>query len=166
MMSVVIAGRETRTPRACRYFVTSPAAVSSFDDGLRRIAYDRNHMPRAGEQMVALLRAGHHFVNTQNEDQLLDAVLEYLPAATMTERPDGEIEDAEDDYDRLSTREKQVFKLVAEGKTSRDIAKYLGISLKTAMTHRTHIMEKLAMHSRSEIMRYAIRKAIIPPEEV
>ena len=76
------------------------------------------------------------------------------------------IEDAEDDYDRLSTREKQVFKLVAEGKTSRDIAKYLGISLKTAMTHRTHIMEKLAMHSRSEIMRYAIRKAIIPPEEV
>ena len=99
-------------------------------------------------------------------DALLDAVLEYLPAATMTERPDGEIEDAEDDYDRLSTREKQVFKLVAEGKTSRDIAKYLGISLKTAMTHRTHIMEKLAMHSRSEIMRYAIRKAIIPPEEV
>ena len=49
--------------------------MSSFDDGLRRIAYDRNHMPRAGEQMVALLRAGHHFVNTQNEDQLLDAVL-------------------------------------------------------------------------------------------
>ena len=57
-------------------------------------------------------------------------------------------------------------KLLAEGKTSRDISKYLSISLKTAMTHRTHIMEKLAMHSRSEIMRYAIRKAIIPPEEV
>lgn len=51
------------------------AAVSSYDEGIRRLAFDRNHMPRAGEQMFALLRAGHHFVNTQSEDQLLDAVL-------------------------------------------------------------------------------------------
>jgi putative nucleotidyltransferase with HDIG domain len=50
-------------------------APSCYEDGLRRIAFDRNEMPRAGEQLVALLRAGHHFVNTQNEDQLLDAIL-------------------------------------------------------------------------------------------
>jgi DNA-binding NarL/FixJ family response regulator len=68
----------------------------------------------------------------------------------------------EDDYDRLTPREKQVFKLLAEGKTSREISKYLGISLKTAMTHRTNIMEKLNMHSRAELIRYAIRKAILP----
>jgi two-component system response regulator NreC len=67
----------------------------------------------------------------------------------------------EDDYDRLTPREKQVFKLLAEGQTSRDISKYLTISLKTAMTHRTNIMEKLHMHSRAELIRYAIRKAII-----
>jgi DNA-binding NarL/FixJ family response regulator len=68
----------------------------------------------------------------------------------------------EDDYDRLTLREKQVFKLLAEGKTSREISKYLTISLKTAMTHRTNIMEKLNIHSRAELIRYAIRKAIIP----
>jgi DNA-binding NarL/FixJ family response regulator len=68
----------------------------------------------------------------------------------------------EDDYDRLTTREKQVFKLLAEGKTSRDISKYLGISLKTAMTHRSNIMAKLNMHSRAELIRLAIRKAVIP----
>jgi two-component system, NarL family, response regulator NreC len=68
----------------------------------------------------------------------------------------------EDDYEQLTAREKQVFKLLAEGKTSRDIAKYLNISLKTAMTHRTNIMAKLNMHSRTELVRYAIRKAIIP----
>ncbi len=51
------------------------AAASTFDDGIRRIAFDRNQMPRAGEQLFALLRAGHHFVNMQGEDQLLDAVL-------------------------------------------------------------------------------------------
>jgi DNA-binding NarL/FixJ family response regulator len=71
----------------------------------------------------------------------------------------------EDDYEQLTPREKQVFKLLAEGKTSRDIAKYLNISLKTAMTHRTNIMAKLNMHSRTELVRYAIRKAIIPVEE-
>jgi len=70
----------------------------------------------------------------------------------------------EDDYDRLTPREKQVFKLLAEGKTSRDISKYLTISLKTAMTHRANLMAKLNMHSRAELIRYAIRKAIIPME--
>ncbi len=68
----------------------------------------------------------------------------------------------EDEYEQLTAREKQVFKLLAEGKTSRDIAKYLNISLKTAMTHRTNLMAKLRMHSRTELVRYAIRKAIIP----
>ena len=70
----------------------------------------------------------------------------------------------EDDYDRLTPREKQVFKLLAEGKTSRDISTYLTISLKTAMTHRTNIMAKLGMHSRSELIKYAIGKGIIPME--
>ena len=68
----------------------------------------------------------------------------------------------DDEYEQLTAREKQVFKLLAEGKTSRDIAKYLTISLKTAMTHRANIMAKLHMHSRTELVRYAIRKAIIP----
>lgn len=67
-----------------------------------------------------------------------------------------------DDYDRLTVREKQVFKLLAEGKTSREISKYLSISLKTAMTHREHIMAKLEIHSRAELIRYAIRKGILP----
>lgn len=66
-----------------------------------------------------------------------------------------------DDYDRLTVREKQVFKLLAEGKTSREISKYLSISLKTAMTHREHIMAKLEIHSRAELIRYAIRKGIL-----
>ena len=72
----------------------------------------------------------------------------------------------EDDYDRLTPREKQVFKLLAEGKTSREISKYLTISLKTAMTHRTNIMEKLHLHARAELIRYAIRKGVIPVDGV
>jgi two-component system, NarL family, response regulator NreC len=71
----------------------------------------------------------------------------------------------DDEYERLTVREKQVFKLLAEGKTSREIAKYLTISLKTAMTHRQNVMAKLDIHSRSALIRYAIRKAIISIDE-
>ncbi|MDX1630580.1 MAG: response regulator transcription factor [Thermoanaerobaculia bacterium] len=67
----------------------------------------------------------------------------------------------EDDYESLTPREKQVFKLLAEGKTSREIANYLGISTKTAMTHRSNLMGKLGLHARSELIKYAIRRGII-----
>lgn len=71
------------------------ATQSTFEDGLRRLAYDRNHMPRAGEQLFALLRAGHHFVNLQSEDQLLDAVLN--DAVSVLEAQRGAIVLAEGD---------------------------------------------------------------------
>jgi DNA-binding NarL/FixJ family response regulator len=70
----------------------------------------------------------------------------------------------EDEYESLTPRENQVFKLLAEGATSRDIAKYLSISLKTAMTHRSHVMEKLNVHSRAELIKYAVRKGILQLE--
>lgn len=70
----------------------------------------------------------------------------------------------EEDYEKLTRRERQVLKLLAEGKTSREIAKYLGISLKTAMTHRTNLMNKLGVHSRAELIKYAIRKGVIDVE--
>lgn len=69
-----------------------------------------------------------------------------------------------DDYEQLTPRERQVFKLLAEGATSRDIAKYLGISLKTAMTHRSHVMEKLNVHSRAELIKVAVRKGVLQIE--
>lgn len=67
----------------------------------------------------------------------------------------------EEEYETLTQRERQVLKLLAEGKTSRDIAKYLGISLKTAMTHRSNLMGKLNLHSRAEVVKYAIRQGIV-----
>jgi DNA-binding NarL/FixJ family response regulator len=67
----------------------------------------------------------------------------------------------EEEYETLTPRERQVLKLLAEGKTSREIAKYLGVSLKTAMTHRSNLMAKLGLHSRAEVVRYAIRQSIL-----
>ncbi len=64
-------------------------------------------------------------------------------------------------YEALTTREKEVLKLIAEGRTSREIAEILGISIKTAVGHRTHIMEKLDLHNRADLIKFAIRKGLI-----
>lgn len=65
--------------------------------------------------------------------------------------------------DPLSARERQVLQLVAEGKTTKEIAQLLGISAKTAESHRTHIMEKLDIHETAGLVRYAIRQGVIQP---
>jgi len=69
--------------------------------------------------------------------------------------------DDEDDYDRLSKREREVLKLVAEGYTNRQIADILFVSVKTVLGHRTSVMEKLGIHNRTELIKYAIRKGLI-----
>lgn len=66
-------------------------------------------------------------------------------------------------YDGLTEREREVLVLIAEGLTNIRIAEKLSISVKTVQTHRTHIMEKLDLHDRSQLVRYAIRKGFISP---
>jgi DNA-binding NarL/FixJ family response regulator len=61
----------------------------------------------------------------------------------------------------LTPRERETVQLIAEGKSSKEVASILGISTKTAETHRTNLMRKLDVHSVSEIVRYAIRNGII-----
>jgi DNA-binding NarL/FixJ family response regulator len=63
----------------------------------------------------------------------------------------------------LSTREREVLKLVAEGRTNDEIAKLLLLSAKTVQTHRAHAMEKLGLHERTALVRYAIRTGLIEP---
>ena len=64
-------------------------------------------------------------------------------------------------YDGLSDRERQVLKLVAGGETSRQIAEELFLSVNTVQTHRAHIMEKLGLHNRTDLIRYALRKGLV-----
>jgi len=62
---------------------------------------------------------------------------------------------------RLTSREREIVQLLAEGKSSKEVAVALGISVKTAETHRANIMRKLEMHSVSEVVRYAVKNQII-----
>jgi DNA-binding NarL/FixJ family response regulator len=64
---------------------------------------------------------------------------------------------------RLTPREREVLQLLTEGKSNKEIGVVLGVTTKTAETHRAHILAKLHLHSMSELVRYAIRNRIIEP---
>jgi two-component system response regulator NreC len=66
-----------------------------------------------------------------------------------------------DSYNLLSDREKEIFQLLAEGKSNKDVATLLNLSPYTVETHRTHIMQKLDLHSAVDLVLYAVRKKII-----
>jgi DNA-binding NarL/FixJ family response regulator len=66
-----------------------------------------------------------------------------------------------DAYETLTDREKQILKLVAEGHSNKEVAEVLNISVKTAMSHREHVMAKLGVHNRTELIRFALRAGVI-----
>ena len=67
----------------------------------------------------------------------------------------------EDSYELLTTREREVLQLFAEGKNNKDVANILNLSLYTVETHRSNILQKLNLHSGAELILYAIRKGVI-----
>jgi len=102
--------------------------------------------------------------------ELIDAIRavargeSYLHSSIASKVIDGYVgKDVErsDPYERLTDREKQVLKLIAEGNTHKEIATILGISAKTAIAHHTNIGEKLGIHTKAEIIKFAIQKGII-----
>lgn len=104
-----------------------------------------------GSELVSAIRSvfqGKSFIDPSVADRVIKGFLEKPEAGD------------EANYDGLSDREKQVLKLIAEGYTNQQIADALYLSIKTVMTHRTNLMEKLGIHNRTELIKYAIRKGL------
>jgi len=68
---------------------------------------------------------------------------------------------AEDSYELLTPREREILQLLAEGKSNKDIATLLNLSLYTVETHRRNLQDKLNLHSFAELILYAVRKGVI-----
>jgi DNA-binding NarL/FixJ family response regulator len=109
----------------------------------------------AGSELVAAVRSVFRGGLVLDPDVAREA---------MREQESGSGRGGEDPYETLTDREKQVLKLVADGKSNKEVADLLGISVKTAMSHREHVMEKLDLHSRTELIRFAIKQGIIRVE--
>lgn len=84
-----------------------------------------------------------------------------VSAAAAATQPDTE--GIERPARRLTPREREIVQLLAEGKSNKEIATYLNISVKTAETHRANIMLKMNFHSVTELVRYAVKNKIIQP---
>jgi len=109
----------------------------------------------AATDLVQAVRAAR-----RGEAFLYPAIAKAVVADYLKRLESGEGREA---YDGLTEREREILTLVAEGVTNQDIAERLYISIKTVQTHRAHIMEKLSLHDRTQLVRYAIRKGLIEP---
>jgi DNA-binding NarL/FixJ family response regulator len=126
----------------------------------------------AEEYQVAIaLRAGvrGYVLKTQAAEDLAHAIRAvvagqtYLSPAVSSLVVDAYVSGQRPDADPLAPRERQVLQLVAEGKTSKEIAAMMGLSVKTAESYRTRLMEKLEIHQTAGLVRYAIRNGIVEP---
>ncbi len=106
---------------------------------------------RAADELITAIR--HVF--EQKTYYLSPAVSQYVVAAYLA-APGPE-------PDPLTPRERQVLQLVAEGKTNKEVADILGITVRTAESHRATIMEKLDLHDTAGLVRFAIRRGLIQP---
>ncbi|MFQ5739533.1 MAG: response regulator [Acidobacteriota bacterium] len=106
-----------------------------------------------GEELVRAIRAvarGESYLYPAIASRVIE---DYLEASSRAE--------TDDPYEFLTDREKQVLKLIAEGQTHKEAASTLGISTRTVIAHQTHICEKLDVHSRADLIKFAISKGII-----
>jgi len=121
--------------------------------------------------VLEALRAGvgGYVLKTQAAADLLQAIREvmrgaiYLSPGVSRALVDAYRARTDLPADPLSPREREVLQLVAEGKTTKEVAVTLGVSVKTAESHRTRIMEKLDIHETANLVRYAIRRGIVRP---
>ncbi len=112
----------------------------------------------AGRDLVAAVEAlqlQRTFFTTRVSQMVLDGFLD------RDNRLDGTVRNQEDFDDVLTGREREVIQLLAEGKTSKEVAVTLNLSVKTAETHRTNLMRKLGLHSVADLTRYAVRNGIV-----
>jgi two-component system response regulator NreC len=102
---------------------------------------------------VREVAAGRHYLSPPLSEHAIEAYIQRAKEATL------------DKYETLTTREREVLHLAAEGCNNREIAERLSISPYTAMTHRANLMRKLNLHSQTDLVRYALQRGIISVED-
>ena len=99
---------------------------------------------------VTAVAAGKSFFSPAAAKVMLDDYLRHLAKKGIVDR-----------YEALSEREREIFQLIAEGYSNKDIADLLSISVATVETHRAHILQKLDVHNTAELVLYAVRRGVI-----
>jgi two-component system, NarL family, response regulator NreC len=143
-----------RTSPATRVIILSTTHEDVFVlEALRNGAAGFVTWGEGGAELVRAVRdvaTGRHFLSPPLSEVVIEAYL-------------GGVTSAGDSYGSLTRREREVLHLVAEGMSAKETAKRLGMSPRTVETHRAHLMHKLGLHGRSELIRFAVQRGIVPP---
>jgi DNA-binding NarL/FixJ family response regulator len=123
------------------------------------------------QYVIAALRAGvrGYVLKDQVGTDLVQAIRQvckgesYLSPGISRVVVDALLSKTETPGDPLTARERQVLQLIGEGKSTKEIASVLGISVKTAESHRARLMGKLDIHETASLVRYAIRRGLVQP---
>lgn len=122
-------------------------------------------------QVLEALRAGvrGYLLKTKAVTDVVQAIREvfrgavYLSDGISRDIIEAYLQNQRPQADSLSSRERQVLQLVAEGKSTKEVAGILGVSVKTAESHRSRLMAKLNIHETASLVRYAIRQGMVQP---
>ena len=111
--------------------------------------------------------ASGYLLKESAADQLVEAIQAvsrgelYLGPGISCNVLERIVSGGKDPYDKLTTRERQVLQLIAEGKTNRQAAEELGLAVKTVDTHRMRLMRKLDIHDQTTLVKFAVRRGIV-----
>jgi two-component system response regulator NreC len=153
-------------------------------DGIKATAEIKKHHPEVKVLMLTMhendeylfrtIQAGGsgYVLKKAADDEVLDAIRHvaaggaFLRPAVTTKLVQDYLERVDkgeetDSYGKLTEREREILRLIAEGHTNAQIAQMLVISVRTVESHRAHIMEKLGIQTRAELVKYALRKGLL-----
>ena len=145
-----------RVPNVKIIILSMHAAESYVLEALRNGANGYVLKDSAADELVHAIRevlAGRRYLSSQLSERAIE---------TYIQKSESSITDS---YDSLTNREREVLKLAAEGCTNNEIAERLFISPRTAETHRANLMKKLGLSNHTELIRYAIRRGLLPLDE-
>jgi len=150
-------------------------------NGITAVGEIRKLSPRTKVILLTMYTDEHHVLQalhagvkacvtkTQAVEHLIVAIREvcnggvYLSPSVSGAVVQAYLTKSDAHYDPLTDRERQVLQLVAEGNTTKEIAAIIGVTAKTAETHRVKVMDKLDIHSTAGLVRYAIRRGLVQP---
>jgi two-component system response regulator NreC len=148
--------RIRRLRLSCRVLVLTQHSRKEYVQRLLQAGASGYVLKKAGGAEVAaairVVSQGHAYLEKEVSDLIVEDYLEHLG------RFESESSSA---YRVLSTREREVLVLVAEGRTTREIAEVLSVSTKTVDAHRAAIAHKLSLHSQADLIKYALREGLI-----
>jgi two-component system response regulator NreC len=143
-----------RTPQTCVVIVSMYSNEAYVLEALRNGATGYVLKDTETSELVQAVRevaAGRRYLSSPLSERAIEAYVKKAHAAPL------------DLYETLTTREREVLHLSAEGCTNGEIGTRLGISPRTAETHRANLLRKLGLHSQTELVRYALQRGILPP---